>query len=180
MRTIVAFSVLCSLSILVVGQNRADKPNLSGTWRQVETKNIAKMPGQTDLFEKTLVIVHREPEINITTQLKDNGRTKELETVFFTDRRGETNSGFRDSGVKTTTRWSGNKLEIRRVDTMSVSLPNPPGGTKVIQVERIDRWELSKDGNTLTNITSLSGPDGVTFKNTSGPGPSREVYSRVK
>ena len=105
MRRIVAFSVLCSLSILIFGQNRPDRPDLSGTWRLVESKNIAKMPGQTDFFEKTLVIVHNEPEIKMTTQLKDNESMKILEAVFFCDNRGETNSTFRENeGAKTTTR----------------------------------------------------------------------------
>ena len=156
----------------------SESPDLSGNWRVVETKNVAKMPGQTELFEKTLVIIHKEPEIKITTQLKDNGRTKELETVYFTDSRGETNATFRESGVKSTTRWSGNKLEIRRVEAMSIK--DPAGAIKVIKVDYIERWELSKDGNTLTITTNVSGPADVTFKNTSGPGPSKEIFSRVK
>jgi hypothetical protein len=178
MRRIVALSVLCSLSILVFGQNLSDKPDLSGTWRLVESKKIAQMSGQTDLFEKILVILHREPEIKITTQLKDNGSTKELETVFFADSRGETNSTFREGGKKTTTRWSGKKLEILRVDTMSVT--DTAGLTKVIKVEHTERWELSKDGNTLTRTSQLSGPADVKFKNALGGGPSTEVFSRVK
>lgn len=176
MRRIVVFFVLCSLSTLVFGQNRNDKPDLNGTWRLVESKNIAKTPGQTDLFEKTLVIVHSEPEIKITTELKDNDRTKALEAVFFTDGRGEANSTFRDAGVKSKTKWSGNKLEIRRFETMSITTPE--GDTKTIKVTDIERWELSKDGNTLTRTISLSGTADVKFKNTLGP-PS-EVFSRVK
>jgi hypothetical protein len=177
MRRIVAFSVMCLLSILVFGQNRNDKPDLNGTWRLVESRNIAKMPGQTDLFEKTLVIVHSEPAIKIRTELKDNDLTKALEAVFFTDGRGETNSTFRDAGVKSKTKWSGNKLEIRRFETMSIT--TPAGDPKVVKVNQIERWELSKDGNTLTRTNQLSGADDVKFKNALG-GTPKEVFSRVK
>ncbi len=115
----------------------------------------------------------------MATHIKDEGLDKSLEQIFFSDERGETNPTFRENQtLKSKTKWKDNKLEVHSVDTLSVQ---DPGGNKtVLKLEKTVKWELSKDGNTLTNITSASGPPGVRMKNSQGNGPAREIFSRVK
>ena len=110
---------VCLLSLLLAqlsfGQSRSTKPDLSGTWRLVESRNIRlKVPGT---FTKTLVIVHHDPEIRVTTQLNENGRERSLEQVYFSDNRGESNPTFAENqAVRSQTRWRGEKLETRRLN----------------------------------------------------------------
>jgi len=177
MKNIVAYLLLLTFFTFTFGQNRSDKPNLSGTWRLAESKGVAKLNNQTENFVKTMVIIHQEPEIKMTIQIKDNGYEKSPEENFFSDGRGEINSTFGENKVlKSKTKWSGNKLEVRRIDTISIH--NPAGYTKVIKLEINEKWELSKDGNTLTKTTSVSGPPGSRLINSMGGGPSKEIFSR--
>jgi hypothetical protein len=166
---------LLTLVAFAFGQGRSDKPNFSGTWRLTESKNVATN-NPTGTYSKTLVIVHHEPEIKMTIQFSESGQSRSLDETYFTDGRGETNRTFRGQIVESKTRWDGSKLEFHHVDTTSV--PVPSGGTKVVKLERIEKWQLSKDAKTLTQTTSLKGPPGLAVVNAMGSGPAKEVFTR--
>lgn len=162
----------------VWGQTRNAKPDLSGTWRLVESHNIRR--SQPGTFEKTLLISHREPEIRITIQLNENGRERNLEQVYFSDKRGEANPAFgNNQSINTKTRWNGKRLEIRRIET--TTLRDPAGTMRTIRIEIREIWELSEDRNRLTHTTSVSSPGGKVVNEASvDNSPPVEVFARVE
>lgn len=176
MRTITASLFLLTLVTFSAGQNRSDKPNLSGTWRLIEAKNMPKLK---DDFTKTLVIVHQEPEIKMATQIKDDGLEKKLEQIYFSDSRGEVNPGFGENQtLKSKTKWRGTKLETRYV--LAITVRGPAGEPYNIKLDIAEKWELSKDGNTLTKTVSVSGPPEGRLTNAMGGGSPEEIFSRVE
>ncbi len=178
MKKLTVCLILLLLTQFSSGQSRSAKPDLSGTWRLVESRNIRrKQPGT---FTKTLAIVHREPEVRVTTQLNENDRERSLEQVYFSDNRGESNSTFvENQTIRSQTRWRSDKLETRRSE--STTLRSPNGETVTVRIEVRERWELSEDRSSLTHTTSVSSSGGRTVNSMSGDAsPSVEVFSRVE
>jgi hypothetical protein len=174
---------VCLISLLLAqfsfGQDRRSRPDLSGTWRLVESRNIRR--NQPGTFTKTLVITHRDPEIRVTTQLNENGRERSLEQVYFSDNRGESNPTFAENQtIRSQTRWRGDKLETRRSE--STTLRSPNGETITVRIEIRERWELSEDRSRLMHTTSVSSSSGGRTVNilSGDASPAVEVFSRVE
>jgi hypothetical protein len=172
---------ICLLSLVLAqlgfGQNRNAKPDLNGNWRLVESRNIqSSQPGG---YTKTLTIVHRDPEIRLTSQLAENGPEKSLEQIYFSDNRGESNPTFvANQTIRSKTSWKGDRLETRYSESHSVR--SPTGEVINIKYEIRQRWEISPDGSRLTHSTYVSGSGGQAVNAMSGDAsPAVEVFSRV-
>ncbi|HKQ52945.1 MAG TPA: hypothetical protein VJT74_11285, partial [Pyrinomonadaceae bacterium] len=103
----------------------------------------------------TVAIIQRESEIKITRLAQLKGEWQKLsEVTFFTDERGEENEIFLVEGGKprkvgqaeTKTRWKGKRLVVKGKDQFRL-------GGQVLERAFTDTWELSADGETLTQTT---------------------------
>jgi hypothetical protein len=140
-------------------------PVLGGTWVLDEEQPKQSKQRSAGTHDKvTLVISQHEPEIKMTRKVVSGGQERTRESVYYSDERGETNTGAtisttpnpRDEEIKSRTRWRGDKL----VTTTTVR--KATAGTLLIW-DIIDEWKLSPDGKTLTQTTIIkpdnSGPD---------------------
>ena len=150
-------------SIVVAQDNKVlteKRPNLSGVWIPKGEKEIKPDAGPDGLTN--VIIEQRDPELKFTLihPNPDGKTTRKLEFTFYTDGRGETNSGtvyyfltangsLPERTVKSTTEWDGNALvTIHRMVTRQ--------GPATINSDLTMRWELSGDGKTLTRTTKNS------------------------
>ena len=184
---ILCFAVVAFASPLVA-QNKPAKPkaDLTGTWLlDAKKSHSVGLNSRPDLPIK---ISHQDPELRITLTSASNGQLVERNFVYFTDGRGEenqattmltTNPGgpprdLQKERIKSTTRWSGNKIVTR-------SLLQLQAGGRVVEFELVDEWTLSSDGKTLTQTTRTvhlqSSSDGA-FIPAMAPDKKR-VYNRV-
>jgi hypothetical protein len=117
------------------------KPNLTGTWK-LDIKAAR---------ETTLIVVHNEPEIKITTRSSDGVGATSRELIYYSDERGEQNYGvtirtqpaITEEQIKSETKWNGKKLRTRGYVRKALS------GT-FISWNIVTEWKLSADGKTLT------------------------------
>lgn len=156
------------------------RPDLSGTWE----RNLAKSKSRGDVVGSssvTLTISHKEPELRITARASFKGKETNLDSLYFTDGRGEkSKSRFQsfislglpgqieglqriDSETPSKTKWEGNKLVTRSSINFLVQ------GNR-IEIDLIEARELSSDGKTLTIATSFR----------SGGSTINEVFDRVQ
>ena len=106
--------------------------------------------------EKSIKIEQNDPEIRITRKFESFS----IPTVYYTDGRGETfKSPANPIAVQSKTKWDGDKLVIHYVGGGSV------GFTGARNVNIIEEWKVSKDGQTLTKkiivIPPRDAPDRV-------------------
>ncbi len=150
-----------SVSAQTDKQNQAaekPRPDFSGTWVRDNSKsNLGPFNGSPMArAELTLVIVQRDPELKVSRKLKLSDRELRRELVYYTDGRGETNpSSFSRAEIKSKTRWDDDRI----VAQSPHSRTTPAGGT--INIDTTDRWELSSDGKTLTQTTTIVSPMGL-------------------
>jgi len=129
----------------------------------------------------TLTISHKEPELRISSKTSFKGKETNLESIYFTDGRGEkSKSRFQslislglpgqieglqrsDSETKSKTKWEGNKLVTRSSIIFLVQ------GNR-IDLDLTEARELSPDGKTLTIATSFR----------SGRPTINEVFDRIQ
>lgn len=154
---------LVSASIIVAQDNKVStekRPNLSGVWIPKVEKD--KRPDAGPDGWTNVIVEQRDPELKFTLihPNPDGKTTRKLEFTFYTDGRGETNSGtvyyylvangsLPDETIKSTTKWDGSALVIvHRMVTRQ--------GPATISSDLTMRWELSGDGKTLTRTTKNS------------------------
>ena len=119
---------------------RVNRPHFEGTWRLAKSSN-RKEPAT----EITLVIQHNDPEIKINRVYKSNRYTREEALTYYTDERGEENLDTSQK-VESKTKWEGNNIVSR----------SPTRGFE----DRFDgfrtvTWQISKDGNTIKQTTTI-------------------------
>jgi hypothetical protein len=161
-KILVCVWLLLFASLLVAQDDKAKtaaqaKPDLSGNWMLDQSKSDfgVREFGPLGKAEVTMVIALSDPEFRVARTMKLNGKERANERLFYTDGRGETNPGMlggRD--IKTKTKWSGNKISAKASFSQTSM-----GDDSNMTVE--ERWELSKDGKTLTNTYSRSGSNGT-------------------
>lgn len=153
---------LCAvvLAALVAGaQNDKNKskpkPDLNGSWVIDKSKSSFGRFSQSVLAkgEQTMTIVLKEPEFQVTRDLKAEGQEDKHGTwVYYTDGRGETNPAFPSGGeAKSKTKWDGSKLVSKSSVTRQVK-----GNDIKMDIE--EKWELSKDGKSLIDTITFSTP----------------------
>lgn len=153
MRSIVATVLLIAFVAVAAAQNSKSKPDLGGTWKCVEA------PKHSVLTDSKLVIVQDDPQIKMSRKLGAEGDI--IDFVFYSDGRGEGNAGTlkikRDDTYKpspgSVTNWDGRKL-VTKYSAMSEYL-EPSGAMRFGIISTTDSWELSKDGNKLTQTRTV-------------------------
>lgn len=114
----------------------AARPDFSGTWTIDRTKT-KKLD-----FDLKLIVVQKEPEMKVTKIYNFKGAKKIDEQTYYTDGRRTPDETTDTNIVSIDAAWSGNayirKRQISRVQG------------KAIVLTTTEKWELSKDGKTLT------------------------------
>ena len=147
-------------------QNRQSKPDLTGSW--VFDQRQSYPASKRKPISSILTIVHRDPEIRIKTKLTLDGQETAIETVLFSDGRGERNAGYTGRVGYSKTEWDGRTLVMKYSSTYLST-----GWTKHY-VEETQRWDLSKDGKTLMRRTTrMEWPNNIT------PLASKAVYRSI-
>jgi hypothetical protein len=171
---LVIFLFLGSLYIGLSQEARTNggnpRPDFSGAW----------VPDGAEDERTTLKITYRDPKLKIirTVKLKEPlmvlgkliASEMSAEYVYYTDARGEVNtSAFGpvssgSFGVKSQTRWNGERIVV------SSFFAGKKDRTSVTEVT--ETWELSADGKTLTETTTVRAAEGTKT--------SSEVFGRVQ
>jgi len=163
--------LLCALPAIAQDAARADargRFDLTGTWALDKSKSDFGPFEDSPVVKAdvTLAVAHAGPELKISRRESRDGREQTTELVYYTDGRGELNpSTLGRVGVKSETKWDGNKI----VATSTLTRRGADG--KPATLETTDKWQLSKDGRLLTQTTAVSFGGGTqTIK---------QVYRRV-
>jgi hypothetical protein len=133
------------------------KPNFSGNWAlDLSRSNFGRLKSsQFNNAKMTLKISHRALELKITRNASLNGQTRNQNLTYFTDGRGETNPNLlTNEPMSSKTKWEGAKLISRSASSMSFN-------GQSINLEAIEKRELSADGKTLIITNTFSSPRGV-------------------
>ncbi len=125
------------------------KPDFSGTWVLDLTNSRFDAPKSGLVYDSlTLIISQHEPQLQIIRKLAKKKKQWEQNSIYYTDRRGEVNPSFNQSEtVQSNTFWESNVLITKGTASL-------PLAGDVILSDISDRWELSADGKTLTEISS--------------------------
>ena len=146
-RPVVITCLILFCAALTVSQNKP-RPNLSGSWIVDSTKS-EKTNNFIEDSENSITIEQNDPEIKFTSKLG----SLSIPVVHYTDGRGETFKSQRTGGsIQSKTKWDGDKLVIHYVGGGIVGL------TGARNVNVIEEWKLSKDGQTLTKKIILIPP----------------------
>ena len=154
------------------------RTDLTGTWEVLKSKSD-KVNNPLGDAEIKAVIVQSGSEIRITRSYSANGKELSQQIVYFADGRGEKyQSPLTGNLINSKTKWEGKELVTRYSARRAY-----PG--RVIDVDMIEIWKLSQDGNTLTltirtvlpPLSMLNEPGGIQV--TSGPRDMKTVYNRA-
>ncbi len=156
--------------------------DFTGSWVFDESNGNSNKGKRGSSREITLAITHREPEIRITRNIKEKGRERINEVVYYSDGRGETNmTSLRtfaatnpDEKVTSETKWHGNKLVTKYSMRWNVSAD--------LYFDVVEAWELVPDRKTLIHTTKYSNPRSAFHKTivTSGVmDESKGFYRRI-
>ena len=133
------------------------RPDFSGTWRIDKSKSDFGEFSDRPLSkaDATLVVEHKDPELKIRRTLSLDGREEVKEFTYYADERGETNQATIGVGeVKSKTKWDGDKVVSEARLTR-----RGQGGPYELNV--VQKWQVSSDGKTLTNTTTISNQMGA-------------------
>jgi hypothetical protein len=156
---------LPAASLAQKGEGRFD---LSGAWALDRSKSDFGPYRDSPVVpeEVRLEVAHAGPELKIIRRERRGGREQTTELAYYTDGRGEMNpSALGRVGVKSATKWDGNKI----VATSALTRRGPDG--KTATMETTDKWQLSSDGRVLTQTTATSFGGGTQTV--------KQVYRRV-
>ncbi|MBV9924464.1 MAG: hypothetical protein JOZ96_05430 [Acidobacteria bacterium] len=178
----------CMLACLGGAARAGGRPNLSGSWElDGGRSSFGDYAGPLSKAKTKLEIRHKEPEVRIVWTLSRGDWGLSQLALLFSDGRGEETASLLDaegmlaettcmSGggggrqVKSKTVWEGNKLVTRTSEQLQ--LASGPA-----EVDVLDEWELSKDKQSLVQLTRLTPKDaaaGVAARE------FKRVYRRVK
>ena len=132
-------------------------PDFSGTWRIDKSKSDFGEFGDRPLSkaDATLVVEHKDAELKIRRTLSLNGREEVKEFTYYTDERGETNQATIGVGeVRSKTKWDGERV----VSEAHVTRRSQTGP---YELNVVQKWQVSSDGKTLTNTTTISNQMGA-------------------
>lgn len=160
MRKIVVFLCVLSFVGLCVGQAgqkspAKSRPDFSGAWTLDSSRgNYKRFNAEVAKGGMTLNITQNEPEIKVTRKFILDGKEQTQELVYYTDERGEINPVMMSNVlIKSKTKWDGKKL-------VSKSTTETVGHGSKFWIDTTEKWELSADGETMTQTGSISQPRG--------------------
>lgn len=124
----------------------ADKPDFSGSWKMDADKStFGPMPPPTSLTRK---IAHKDPDVSVEEARSGAQGDMNMTMKYSTDGKETTNS-LMGNDVKSKAAWDGKALVI----TSNANF----GGA---DVKLTNKWTLSDDGKTLTDVQGISAPQG--------------------
>lgn len=124
----------------------ADKPDFSGSWKMDPDKStFGPIPPPTSMSSK---IDHKDPDLSIETT-QSGAQGDQTNTFKYSTDGKETTNSLMGNDMKSKAAWDGKVLVI----TSSGNF----GGA---DVKVTNKYSLSDDGKTLTNIVSISAPQG--------------------
>jgi len=147
----------CAAAADVRKKEGKSHPDFSGTWRIDKSKSDFGEFSDRPLSkaDATLVVEHKDPELKVRRTLSLNGQEEVKEFTYYTDERGETNQATIGVGeVKSKTKWDGDKVVSEAHITR-----RGQGGPYELNV--VQKWQVSSDGKTLTNTTTISNQMGA-------------------
>lgn len=152
---------LCLLASAAAGDDKKKEgkshPDFSGTWQIDRAKSDFGEWSDKPLSkaDSTLVITHGDPALKMKRTLSLNGQEEVKEFTYYTDERGETNPATLGVGeVKSKTKWEGDKVVASAHITRK-------GQSGPYDLDVTQKWQVSSDGKTLTNTTTISGQLGM-------------------
>jgi hypothetical protein len=138
-------TLLSTLFVITAAANMAvagDKPDFSGKWKlDLEKSSFGAVPAPATMIR---TVEQKGPDIAIDNAL--TGPDMNLSFQYSADGKETTNS-FMGSDFKSKANWDGKMLVIRNY------LPDG-------QLASTNKWTLSDDGKTFTDVWSISSPDG--------------------
>jgi hypothetical protein len=148
---------------VVTGQVNEDKcsaheaPDLSGIWMlEMSKSNLGSLKNNLLYDSLTLDISCHGAKLAIIRKQTKDKHERVQQLAYFIDGRGEKNPNFTGTGtIKSKTKWEGALL------VSDGDMSTPTGGDTIVQT-MAERWEISPDGKTLLQITSI-GPFRSTF-----------------
>jgi hypothetical protein len=124
----------------------ADKPDFSGNWKLDADKSVfGPMPPPTSLTSK---IDHKDPDLSVTTS-QSGPQGDRTDTMKYSTDGKETTNSMMGNDVKSKAVWQDKTLVI----TSNANF----GGA---DVKFTSKFSLSDDGKTLTQLLSISAPQG--------------------
>jgi hypothetical protein len=124
----------------------ADKPDFSGNWKMDADKStFGPMPPPTSMTRK---VVHKDPDLSVDQAQSGDQGDQSTSMKYSTDGKETTNS-MMGNDVKSKAVWEGKTLVITSAANF--------GGA---DVKLTDKWSLSDDGKTLTDVLGISAPQG--------------------
>jgi hypothetical protein len=124
----------------------ADKPDFSGSWKMDADKSVfGPMPPPSSMTRK---IDHKDPVLSVTESRVSEQGDMNTTMKYSTDGKETTNS-MMGNDVKSKAVWDGKTLVITSAANF--------GGA---DVKLTDKWALADDGKTLTDVLSISAPQG--------------------
>ncbi len=125
----------------------ADKPNFSGDWTlDADKSNFGPMPAPEKMTRK---VDHSDPALKVTTAITGGAQGDQTATMNYSTDGKETTNEMMGAPVKTTAAWEGSALVIKAAANF--------GGA---DVSLTDKWTLSDDGKTLTDVLHIVAPQG--------------------
>jgi hypothetical protein len=150
--------ILCAAQGAKVKTDGKGHPDFSGSWTLDKSKSDFGPFRDSPVVKAdvALVIAHGDPALKMTRTMKREGRELTQELNYYTDGRGETNpSTLGRVGLRSETRWDGRKIVARS----TLKRKTPDGGA--LEIESTEKWELSGDGQTLTQTSVINAPSGA-------------------
>ncbi|MGA3205770.1 MAG: hypothetical protein ABSF12_25020 [Bryobacteraceae bacterium] len=124
----------------------ADKPDFSGNWKlDADKSTFGPMPPPTSMTRK---VVHKDPDLSVDQAQSGDQGDQNTSMKYSTDGKETTNS-MMGNDVKSKAVWEGKTLVITSAANF--------GGA---DVKLTDKWSLSDDGKTLTDVLGISAPQG--------------------
>jgi hypothetical protein len=158
------------------GAQVRSKPDLSGTWVVDKTRS-EKSDNPLEDSETSVTIQQNDPEIRMVRRFSSAGGAFEVPLVYYSDQRGQ---DYKDpatgQSLKSKTKWDGDKL-VRRSVVRRIIMG------RIVDVDMIEEWKLSKDGQTLTRkmiyVFPRNAPDRVNAVPVAQPTLEiKKVYNR--
>jgi hypothetical protein len=141
--------LMSTLFVIAAAANMAmaaDKPDFSGNWKlDADKSTFGPMPPPTSMTRK---IVHKDPDLAVDQAQSGDQGDQNTSMKYSTDGKETTNS-MMGNDVKSKAVWEGKTLVITSAANF--------GGA---DVKLTDKWSLSDDGKTLTDVMGISAPQG--------------------
>jgi hypothetical protein len=124
----------------------ADKPDFSGDWKLDPDKSVfGPIPPPTAMTRK---VDHKDPALTVNEARSGAQGDMNVVMKYSTDGKETTNS-LMGNDMKSKASWEGKTLVIASTANF--------GGA---DVKLTDKWSLSDDGKTLTDVQAISAPQG--------------------